>query len=80
MAWNCIIKLECPNGTRHVYNRKRKQIVPFDSADLSECQFKNHKGANQAFCRLWKESFWILHNAGWHFEYGNLYVIQNKGV
>lgn len=68
------IVLECPNGTKHIWNRKRKQIVPLGQADLTECQYKNHKGCQIAFNKLWRESFWILHNAGWHFEYGNLHV------
>jgi len=68
------IVLECPNGTKHIWNRKRKQLVPLGQANLDECQYKNYRGCEIAFSRLWRESFWILHNAGWHFEYGNLHV------
>jgi hypothetical protein len=74
MTQVCSIVLECPNGTKHIYNRKTKQIVPLGIADLEQCQFASHRGANQAFARLWKESIWILFQAGWSFEYGNLYV------
>jgi hypothetical protein len=68
------IILECPNGTKHIWNRKRKQLQPLDQAVLAECQYKNHAGCRIAFNKLWRESFYILYNAGWHYKYGDLQI------
>lgn len=68
------IVLECPNGKKYIWNRIGKKLEPLGNADLTQCQYKNHAGCHIAFNRLWKESFCLLFNAGWQFEYGNLHV------